>query len=124
MLLTSPDVIHWTSDSSLITGKSLYGAASIGGQLLVVGVEGAILRAQVAPFPDPVGVVQWPASPDTHLFLFSGAPDQTFQLQRSSDLHTWIPGSPLEITDPSGTLLLLDDGTNNAAEFFQTVSPP
>ena len=124
VLLTSPDVIHWTSDSSLITGKSLYGAASIGGQLLVVGVEGAILRAQVAPFPDPVGVVQWPASPDTHLFLFSGAPDQTFQLQRSSDLHTWIPGSPLEITDPSGTLLLLDDGTNNAAEFFQTVSPP
>jgi hypothetical protein len=124
VLLISTNAIDWTIDTSLITGKSLYGAASIDGQLVVVGVEGAILRAQTGPFPNPVDIVQWPTTPDAHLFLFSGSPDQTFQLRRSSDLRSWLPGSPLEITDPSGTLLLLDDGTNNAAQFFQTVSPP
>ena len=125
VVLTSTDAVTWTADSTLITGKSLYAAAALNGQLIVAGVEGVILRAQVDDFPNPVSFVQWPGTADTHVFVFSGAPDQTFQLQRSEDLKAWVPGSPLEITDSSGTLLLLDSGTNNpAGQFFQTVSPP
>lgn len=125
VLLTSTNAVNWTPDSTLITGKSLYAATSLNGQLVVAGVEGVILRAQVSGYPNPVSFVQYPTSPDTHVFVFSGSPDQTFQLQRSTDLKNWLQGSPLEITDSSGTLLLLDDGTNNAAaQFFQTVSPP
>lgn len=125
VLLTSTNCVTWNTDPTLITGKSLYSAASLDGQLVVAGIEGVILRAQVTGFPNPVSFVQWPGSQDAHVFVLSGAPDQTFQLQRSSDLKNWIIGSPLEITDSSGTLLLYDAGTNNAAgQFFQTVSPP
>ena len=125
VVLTSPDTVTWTADSTLITGKSLYATAALNGQLIVAGVEGVILRAQVDGFTNPVSFVQWPGSGDSHVFVLTGAPDQTFQLQRSEDLKTWIPGSPLEITDSSGTLLLYDSNTNNpAGQFFQTVSPP
>ena len=125
VVLTSSDTVTWSVDGTLITGKSLYAAASLNGQLIVAGVEGAILRAQVDGFPKAVSFVQWPGSADSHVFVLSGAPDQTFQLRRSEDLTTWIPGSPLEITDSSGTLVLFDSSTNNAAtQFFQTVSPP
>lgn len=120
-VLASADAIQWTPVDS-ITGKSLTGAASINGQLVVVGAEGVILRTQAAAYTSPVSFLNYPKSPDEHLFLFSGSPDQRFRLDFSTNTVDWINGPDLEITDSQGVLLLLDQGTNNAArQFFRTM---
>lgn len=125
VLLTSTNAINWVTDTSIITGKSLYGAATIDGQLIIVGAEGVILRAQAGPFPGPVQLVTWPHQPSDKLYIFNGSPDQVFRLDRSTDLKTWMPGFNLEITDPAGSLLLLDDTTNNPArQFYGTTEIP
>ena len=125
LLITSPDGVRWTADTSVISGKSIYGAATLDGRLVVVGIEGLILRTQVGAFPEPVKIVDWPKQPTDPFFLFTGSPDQRFRLDRGTDLKTWETGAAREITDPAGTFLLLDDGTNSPLhQFFRSVDLP
>jgi hypothetical protein len=121
-LLTSPDGSTWTPDPTLLTGKSLYTLATLRGQLVTAGVEGVILRAQIAPFPTPVRVANYPKSAAESLFLLLGSPDQTFDLERATDLLSWQPEAALEITDPSGALLYLSPQTNDVdRQWFRAV---
>lgn len=123
-VLTSPDAIQWTNVGT-ITQKSLYGAATFNGQFLAVGIEGVILRTQVTPFSTPIRFLDYPRNPAQNLFLFAGQRDQRFTLDRSTNLFEWVPGPPLEITDSSGTLLYLDEGTNAPShQFFRAAPQP
>lgn len=119
-VLASQNTIDWEPLDS-ITGKSLYGLATRNGQLIAVGAEGAILRSQAGAFASAVKFLKYPQKADDSLFLFSGAPDQIFRLDRSTNLTDWILGPAIEITDPEGVLLFLD-GTTNAVDrqFFRT----
>lgn len=121
-VLSSPDADTWTLDPTLITGKSLYAATTLRGQLITAGVEGVILRAQIGPFPEPVTVANYPKLDTEQLFLFLGAPDQAFRLDRGDSVTDWRPETNLEITDPSGALLYLSGATNHPdRQFFRTV---
>lgn len=124
-VFTSPDGLTWTRDSALITGKSLYAAATLRGQLVTAGIEGIILRAQVGPFPEPVTLANYPHQPAENLFLFLGATDQSFRLERSTELTAWQPDAELEITSPNGVLLFLSTGTNAPdRQFFRALELP
>ena len=123
-VLISTNLANWT-DVGTITRKNLYGAASDGAQLVVVGLEGSILRTQVAPdltpvrilsfdrvrSLNPIGNVTW-----QNIFLFGGQPDQQFTLDYRGSLETnrWVAGPTLDFFDGSGTLYYLETflGTN------------
>ena len=121
-VLSSPDTVTWTADPTLITGKSLYAATTLHGQLITAGVEGVILRAQIGPFPEPVTLANYPKLETEQLFLFLGSPDQSFRLERGPSVADWSPEASLEITDPSGALLYLSSATNHPdRQFFRTV---
>lgn len=123
-VLISPDGQAWTRDTTLFTGKSLYTVATLRGQLITAGIEGIILRAQVGPFPRPVTLANYPRTPTESLFLFVGSPDQSFQLERATDLLSWQPETSLEISDPSGALLYLSPRTNDMnRQWFRAVEP-
>lgn len=100
------------------TSQSLYGLAASDGQVVAVGATGAILRTQATPFPEPVRIQQYPQSAAEQLFLFSGRMDQRFRLLRSTSLPAFDEGPELEITDPGGTLLLLDSTANDPVQQF------
>jgi hypothetical protein len=118
-LLTSFNAVDWV-DRGTITQKSLYGAATDNGQLVIVGLEGTILRSQIVPFNTPILLVDYPRAPTQNLFLFAGQRDQRFSLDRSTNLFNWSAGPQLEIFDPSGTLLYLDDRPNaHPFQFFR-----
>lgn len=121
-VLASTNAIAWTNIGT-ITEKSLYGVAHDGrGQLVVAGVEGAIIRSQVVPDLTPVEFVEYSRATNHNLFLISGNPDQRFRIERSSSLNTnWSPGPVLEFLDNSGTLLFLEDTGTNAPprEFYR-----
>ena len=122
-VLTSSDAMTW-SDRGTITGKSLFGAATAGGMLVTVGVEGIILRSQVAAVTTPIQFLRYPARAEESVFLFAGQTGQRFTLERSADLRSWTAGPNLEL-DTSGTLLFLDGGTNNAPyQFFRAPLKP
>jgi len=113
-VLLSTNAVNWTSIGT-ITEKSLYGVAHNGaGQLVVGGVEGAILRSQVIPDLSPVKFLDFAREGTQNLYLFSGKPDQRFRLDRSSWLTNWSMGQTLEFLDSSGTLLFLDNTGTNA----------
>jgi hypothetical protein len=111
-ILGSVDGVNWHSLDTL-TGKPLYGLATLRGQLLAVGSEGVILRAQAGPFHAPPSLTKWPATAADQLFLIRGTMDQRLSLDRSTDLETWQPSAVTEITEPDGSLLLFDTATNN-----------
>lgn len=122
-VLSSPDAIVWT-DRGTITGKSLFGAASHQRMLVIVGVEGVILRTQAVPLLTPVRFLQFPEKADDSVFLFSGEPGQRFTLDRSESLPVWNSGPTLEI-DNAGTLLHKDSGINASnQQFFRTSTRP
>lgn len=107
-----------------ITTKSLYGLSTRGGQLVAVGLEGAILRTQVVPSIEPIRVIDFDRTSRGVLFLFDGEPDQTFRIQSSTDLVNWNDLDLVEITDASGTLiyeLILPDGSAN---YFRARNEP
>lgn len=117
VVLGSPDSIQWTRLDT-ITTKSLQGLARVGGRLITVGADGAILRALVQPLSTPPAIAQWPASPSESLFLFTGETDQFIEYDRGTNLVDWISSDPIEVTDPTGTLLIIDDSTNSSAHQF------
>ena len=107
-MLTSTNLTNWTSIGSS-TRQSLCGAAVSGGQLLVVGASGVILRSQIVPDLTPIAFVQYDRSTGHNIFLFSGNPDQKFLLERSPDLLYWLPALELEFTAGTGTLLFIEE---------------
>jgi hypothetical protein len=94
--------------------------------LVAAGVEGAIVRSQVIPDPNPVRVLNFSRRDNQNLYLFSGQPDQRFSLDRSVTLTNWSPGLTLEFLDSSGTLLLLENPVTNPppAEFYRPTIVP
>jgi hypothetical protein len=123
-VLTSPDGVAWSSVGT-ITGKSLYGAATQEGRLVLVGVEGVILRSQITSSTSLVNFVKYPMNASENLFLFAGEPDQRFALDRSTNLVNWLNGPTLEIKDPNGTLIYQDTGTNAPfIQFYRTRNVP
>jgi hypothetical protein len=133
-LLTSTNATNW-SPVPIITGNSLLGTASKDGQLIVAGVDGAILRSQIVPFTTPVSFLDFSQADGQNLFLVSGttnsqgvpAIDQEFTLDSSTNLVNWATG-PLLRTDSSGTLLFYVGLETNAPpyEYYRTslVLPP
>ena len=88
------------------TIKSLYGATTYDGQLVLTGIEGIVLRNQVVPRTSPVSFLAYdrlvatnsPGSTNAivsayELFLLGGQPDQFFQFQSCTNLGT-ASGSP------------------------------
>lgn len=117
-ILASPNGTNWYSLGTL-TKKSLYGLAIHQGQLVTVGTEGAILRSQLVPDMAPIQVASFARASGINAFLFTGAPDQQFRLQSSSDLAAWTDGALLEFLDSSGTLIYLEDtGTEPPAAAY------
>jgi hypothetical protein len=121
-VLGSPDGANWFSFGTL-TKKSLYGVTSHEGQLVTVGSEGSILRSQLVADPAPVTIANFGRASGMNIFLFTGASDQQFRLQSSSDLAAWTDGALLEFIDSSGTLIYVEDmGTNGPpAQFYRTL---
>jgi len=133
-VLTSSNLVTWTSRGTL-TRKALYGAATDSRQLIVVGVEGVIMRSQVVPNLTPVSFLGYARvgtngfSPAYNVFLFGGKPDQQFTLNRVTNLvdTAWTGGTELEIFDGSGTLYYIETitGTNiPPIQYYQTQLMP
>ncbi|MFN0066313.1 MAG: WD40/YVTN/BNR-like repeat-containing protein [Limisphaerales bacterium] len=124
--LFSTNAVDWT-DAGSITGKSLYAAATHEGQLVVAGIEGLILRAQLTPLLDPVEIAAFDHQVTTNLvrdsLLFIGRPDQQFDLDRAAELETWRLEQRLEITAPDGAVVYIRETTNPPpeAKFYRTV---
>jgi hypothetical protein len=112
-VLASTNLTLWTNIGT-ITEKSLYGVAHNGqGQLVVAGVEGAIIRSRIIPELSPVRFLDFSRSTNHNVFFAAGKPDQRFRLESSTSLTNWSPGPVFEFLDSSGTLLFLQDtGTN------------
>jgi len=119
----SQDLSNWV-ESPTLTTRNLYTVCAAGNQWVVAGSGAAILRARAVAFDAPVQILNYPKAPEESLFLFGGQMDQTFRLERSSDLQTWQDASDLEISDPEGVLLMLDTLTNAPdAQFFRVINP-
>jgi hypothetical protein len=120
-VLTSPDALNWTP-RGIITGKSIFGAANDGAMLVVVGIEGIILRSQIVPIDLTVRFVNFPSSPGQNSFLFSGYPGEQFTLDRSTNVPSWTTGPLLQI-GTSGTLPYSDGQTNSPFRQFFRATP-
>jgi hypothetical protein len=114
---TSSNAINWVGQRGL-TKQHLYGAASDSRQLVTVGVEGIILRAQIVADNSPITILSYDRGPTTNqfgifpanLYLFGGKPDQKFTLDRrvAFDTNVWLTGPQLEFFDGAGTLFYLE----------------
>ena len=103
--------------------------------MVAVGVEGAILRAQVRPDLTPIEFLAYshittlnPALTQ-NVYLFGGKTDQRFGLERRAGLDktNWVTSALLEIFDGSGTLYYVETvvGTNQpATEFYRATLLP
>jgi hypothetical protein len=120
-LLTSTNAVDWNPIGTL-TGKALYGAASYNGQLILCGVEGAILRAQLRPQLQPARFEQFTRQNGYNVYLISGQPDQRWTLEQSQDYAEWLSGPSFEFLDSSGTVLLLQKQPEDepAHQFYRT----
>src|ERR1043166_43509 len=117
-VLTSTNLINWIS-TSMITKKSLYGAATFHGQLVSAGAEGVIVRTRILPDWTPITIQNFSRSSGQNIFLFSGNLDQHFTLDRSTVLSNWNATVPLEFLDGSGTLLYLENADLKSNEFYR-----
>ena len=114
-VLVSSNLTSW-ADLGTITRKNLYGAASDGIQLVMVGLEGSIIRAQVTPSLAPIRILAYDRLYSTNaaawqnLYLFGGQPDQRFTLDYRLDFEAakWVIGPLLDFFDGSGTLFYLE----------------
>ena len=132
-LLCSTNLSSW-SPVPVPTIKSLYASSTQNGQLVIAGVEGAILRNQVVPQLGPVNVLGYSRSAVLNsdatstvydLFLFGGEPDQRFNFLSTTNLllNAWSTNTVLEMFDPSGTIYFLRTRTiapQPASEFYST----
>lgn len=107
-VLSSSDGTNWVNQGTL-TKKSLYGVSSQNGQIIIVGSEGTILRSQLTPDPTPIRVAGFSQTSGMNVLLFTGATDQQFRLQSSTNLVDWIDGALLEFVDSTGTLIFVEE---------------
>jgi photosystem II stability/assembly factor-like uncharacterized protein len=112
VVIGSSDGSNWSRLAS-ITPKTLQGLAHADGRLITVGADGSILRAVVQSLPTPLRLAEWPRSHSDNVFLVTGEQDHRFHLDRGTNLVDWIASPPLEIEDPTGTLLLVDPAPND-----------
>ena len=139
-LLTSTNLAAWTPQP-IATGKSLYCAATAGGQLIAAGIEGIILRSWPKPQTNSVDIAQFSFGHQTtvsflpfttnitsqNFYFLAGSIDQRFQLQSSTNLTTWKTNATLEFYDSSATLFFLENRalTNTpSTEFYRTKLVP
>lgn len=115
IVLTSTNLATWTNIAT-ITSKSLYGAATQNGQLVVAGLEGAILRSQVIPVTSPVNFISYGQSAGYNIFSVSGVVDQQFTLDSSTNLVNWVTGPLVDLIYGDGTLVFYQS--------LPTSSPP
>jgi len=108
-VLASTNGMSWSSVGT-ITKKSLFAAATdaFSHQLVTVGIEGAILRAQ----PAPLAFLQYSRAQGTNFFAISGTPGRKFSLERSANLTTWTNLATLELLDNSGEVVFQEERTN------------
>ena len=135
-MLTSTNLSTWISQP-IATGKSLYCAATSGGQLVAAGIEGTILRSWPTPPTNGVEIAQFSLGYQTNVtflppttnitsqnfYFLAGSIDQRFQLQSSTNFTNWKTNATLEFFDSSATLFFLENRalTNTASiEFYRT----
>ena len=94
------------------------GAASRNEQLVVVGLEGTILRSQVVPDLTPVNFIAFNRVAGFNVFLVEGQTDQQFTLDSSTNLVKWTTGPLLEILSSSGTLEFIMRSTRSRVGGF------
>lgn len=123
-LLRSGDLERW-EPVALPTGKSLYALATEGAQSLVAGAEGIILR-RVEEGAAPVALARFEhrrdGDPPVNLFLFEGAPEQRFRLERATRIGVWETAAELVLDAGGGMAFGLEAA--GEAQFFRTVSGP
>lgn len=127
-VLASSNAVDWVSIGA-ITQKSLFGAAGRGGQLIVAGLEGLILRAPVLPVTNQPSILRFGLSSPTNgqvqkLMLIYGHADQRLNVQSSTNLLNWDAGPIVEVLTDDGTLLYLESSASQAREFFRLQSLP
>lgn len=124
-LFRSPDTISWRG-ITLPTSRSIYGIAAGEGQVVAVGLEGAILRRQLTAVLTPVEFFEYSYVDGVNRFVFGGAPDQFFALQRTEQLDgSWQTVAELEIVKANGTLYFewpAPEGSESS--FFRTTTLP
>jgi hypothetical protein len=125
-VLASADLNIWTN-VPLITPRSLYGAATQNGQLVVVGLEGAILRSQIVPLTNAVNFLAYSQADNENIFLLSGIVDQQCTLDYSTNLSgAWNTGPLLNFYYGDGTLELIQPLPLNAPtqQFYRCTLVP
>lgn len=108
VVLASPNATNWVNFGTL-TKKSLYGVTISNGRLVTVGSEGTILRSRLILDETPIRIANFGRASGMDVFLVTGATDQQFRLQSSTDLANWTDGALLEFLDSSGTLIYVED---------------
>jgi hypothetical protein len=107
-VLTSTNATDW-SRVFVISGKSLYGLATTGDQLVAVGIEGVILRAGL-DLLQPVHIASFLhdecAAAAVDRFAFRGRVDQRVRLETSADLETWTTVGELDFIETEQTFRL------------------
>ncbi|HTG45677.1 MAG TPA: hypothetical protein VK633_14235, partial [Verrucomicrobiae bacterium] len=120
LVLTSTDSISWTVTRSS-TSKSLYSAVTDGDQLIMTGLEGVIIRAQLAPILTPVNISSFGVGAGESVLLFTGVADQRFVLEAKVRLQDqWSPMAHLEIVESGGTLLFELPHDSSQSLFYRT----
>ena len=124
-MLASTNFVNWTIVGG-ITSKSLEGAATQNGQLVVVGFEGSILRSQVVPATTPVNFTEYAQSGGYNLFSVAGVVDQQFTLDSSTNLVNWVTGPLINLVYGDGTLIYYQSLPANppATQFYRCTLVP
>ncbi len=119
-LVTSSNATTWTP-AKAITSRSLYGAASDGAQVIVVGMEGMILRRIVPAPATPINFVSYSHVAGNSVFLFGGQADQQFVLEESGLVDgPWYSTAFLELSEPGGVIVYEKANDDAAVKFFRT----
>jgi hypothetical protein len=121
----STNLVNWTK-VSCPSKQSFYGAATQNGQLVIVGLQGSILRSQIIPNMAPINILSYAQADGENVFLVVGAPDQRFTLDSSSDLINWTTGPRLDLIYGSGTLVFLTQLGSNApsSQYYRATLVP
>ncbi|MCL5096060.1 MAG: hypothetical protein M1608_00700, partial [Candidatus Omnitrophica bacterium] len=117
-VLFSTDTVHWTV-ADFVSNKSLYALAANHHQLVAAGIEGILLRGQLAP----AQIQQYYQNIGTNRFVLSGFPGLDLTLDHGIDSKSWTAGPELRFLDNSGLLLFQESATNSATSQFYRPNP-
>lgn len=117
-VLTSSDRTSW-SPAFLPTGKSLYGIAGHDHQFVTVGIEGIALRGDTQKWR----IAGFSPLESTRVFLISGDPRDSFELQHSENLRDWTGVLSSGFQDPSGLMILETPSSSSASGFYRLSVP-